>query len=178
MLQCASSQSAGENTEAGDSNAVEVVQREVDETRTEAENAVDTAVSTMGCVEGDCENGSGVYIYTDGSKYAGEFKDGLREGQGVMTYVNGDIYKGKYKAGKRSGYALYVFANGDKYDGEFVDGEMQGLGNYYWKDGSVLKGDFEEDGGQGGGTFLKDGTDLRHKGKDCKIDSRVVKCHN
>ena len=35
------------------------------------------------CIKGDCNNGYGTYTYADGSKYAGEFKEGLSHGQGT-----------------------------------------------------------------------------------------------
>ena len=38
--------------------------------------------------------------YSDGSRYYGELKDGLRNGHGVMTYANGDVYDGQWKDGK------------------------------------------------------------------------------
>ena len=31
------------------------------------------------CIEGDCENGKGTKTFPDGTKYVGEFKNGLRE---------------------------------------------------------------------------------------------------
>ena len=31
------------------------------------------------CIEGDCENGKGTKAFPDGTKYVGEFKNGLRE---------------------------------------------------------------------------------------------------
>ena len=45
-----------------------------------------------------------LYIWENGTKYLGEWKDGKKHGQGTFTYG-----KGKWE--------------GDKYDGEWKDGE-------------------------------------------------------
>ena len=37
--------------------------------------------------------------FANGSKYVGEYKDGMRNGQGTMTYANGDEYVGEWKDG-------------------------------------------------------------------------------
>ncbi|MGB1237461.1 MAG: hypothetical protein ACPG4U_04570, partial [Pseudomonadales bacterium] len=41
---------------------------------------------TKGCVEGDCINGKGTYIYKGGTKYKGSFKGGLANGKGTCYY--------------------------------------------------------------------------------------------
>lgn len=37
-----------------------------------------------------------MYMYKDGSKYVGEFKDGKKNGQGTATFANGDKYVGEF----------------------------------------------------------------------------------
>ena len=51
------------------------------------------------CIEGDCENGLGTYVFTDGSTYSGEWKDGYPEGSGILKYIDGPSYKGKWYRG-------------------------------------------------------------------------------
>jgi hypothetical protein len=51
------------------------------------------------CIEGDCENGLGTYVYTDGSSYSGEWKDGFPEGPGILKYIDGSRLKGKWAGG-------------------------------------------------------------------------------
>ena len=36
--------------------------------------------SQKGCISGNCEDGFGTYLYSDGDKYIGKFKDGLFNG--------------------------------------------------------------------------------------------------
>ena len=50
------------------------------------------------CIEGDCNNGYGTYIYEDGRQYVGEWKDGERHGQGILTNTaDGNKYDGEWK---------------------------------------------------------------------------------
>ena len=36
----------------------------------------------LGCIEGNCQNGQGTYIFRDGARYIGSFKNALPHGQG------------------------------------------------------------------------------------------------
>ena len=49
---------------------------------------------------------------TDGTKYTGNFVNGLEEGQGVQEDKNGNRYEGTFKQGKK--------------DGEFVEKDKNG----------------------------------------------------
>lgn len=53
------------------------------------------------CIEGDCVNGEGTYVYNDGTRYIGESKNGMRDEQGTMIWANGDKYVGTWRNGKR-----------------------------------------------------------------------------
>lgn len=53
--------------------------------------------SQMRCVRGNCTHGHGIQIYADGSKYVGQFKNGLSEGQGQLILPNGVKYVGTFK---------------------------------------------------------------------------------
>ena len=57
------------------------------------------------CIEGDCENGQGTYVFTDGSSYNGEWKDGFPEGSGTLKYINGSVDEGEWTHG------LYIDEN-------------------------------------------------------------------
>ncbi len=43
----------------------------------------------IGQFQNDKANGHGVFFYKDGSKYEGEWKDGLKHGKGIDFYSNG-----------------------------------------------------------------------------------------
>ena len=74
------------------------------------------------CISGDCFNGKGTYIYYDGTKYVGEWKDDMRNGQGTYTNYVGDKYVGQWKDNKKNGQGTLTYANGDKYVGQWKDG--------------------------------------------------------
>lgn len=44
-----------------------------------------------------------MYIWPDGKKHVGEFRDDLPNGQGTYTYPDGAMYAGEYKHGERHG---------------------------------------------------------------------------
>lgn len=65
-------------------------------------------------------NDQGVFVATDGSKYIGEFKEGLRHGDGILKIVaTGDLYNGPFEGDKSNGRGALKLANGDEYYGDF-----------------------------------------------------------
>jgi len=48
-----------------------------------------------GCISGDCNNGTGVYLLENGNKYDGEWQNRKRVGQGTFTFTNGMTYIGE-----------------------------------------------------------------------------------
>ena len=83
----------------------------------------------LGCVSGDCENGYGTYIYSNGEKYTGNFKEGDRHGYGTYDWSIGDAYQGYWKFGLQDGYGKYTFADGIVREGQFKEGEFIGENN-------------------------------------------------
>lgn len=72
----------------------------------------------LGCIEGDCSEGVGTYVYQDASAtFRGEFEHGRPAGQGTVTFINGD-----------------------RYSGEWEDGQFNGKGTLYKRDGTVIRG--------------------------------------
>lgn len=101
-----------------------------------------------GCVSGNCINGKGYYLYSNGDKYIGEFSDGKRHGHGAYYFKNGNVYKGEHHHNKRHGYGTYKFKNGDTYVGEYRDNSRHGEGIYYFANGAKQEGLWE------GGDFM------------------------
>ena len=80
-----------------------------------------------GCIEGRCDNGYGTFIYKDGTKYKGEFKNGLAEGTGTCFYENGDYYFGEWSKHTYHGKGMLQFENGEKLEGSWTNGEFQNI---------------------------------------------------
>jgi len=121
-----------------------------------------TNTQQTGCISGDCQNGKGIFLYSTGDYYEGNFKDNKRHGQGTHFYNNGrylhnsgdkydgDKYVGEFKDDKRNGQGTFFYKDGSKYVGEFRDNKMHGQGTYFfykngtiqsglWKDGKFVK---------------------------------------
>lgn len=81
--------------------------------------------AAKGCVEGNCRNGEGTYIYLNNTKYSGEFFNGEAHGKGTCFYSNGDKYIGTWKYHNFEGKGT-MYSN---------DGSIQ---SGYWKDGAFL----------------------------------------
>jgi len=102
-------------------------------------------VAKSGCISGDCQNGTGTYIQTNGDKYVGLFYNGKYSGQGTYDYAAGHRYVGEFKDGKFSGQGSYVIAvTGEKYVGAFANGTYNGIGTFYFEDGRVQAGIYKD----------------------------------
>lgn len=113
-------------------------------------------------------NGKGMYIFSDGSAYVGNWKDDKRhDKEGRLYDKNGKlIYCGKYYKSKRKGEYLsnnvmlaYTFGiinydNGDKYIGEKYQGQRHGMGLYIWLDGSAWYGNWTNGSRDGEGIYM------------------------
>ena len=71
-----------------------------------------------------------LYLWKNGDKYEGEWKDCLKHGRGIDRFANGDSYRGQFSEGKPHGKGVYKWKNGSIYKGEFVKGMKQGKG--FW----------------------------------------------
>ena len=75
------------------------------------------------CVEGDCLNGQGTRIYSNGDKYVGQWKEGSRHGQGTFFFSNGSKYVGQWKDNGANGKGTFFFGTGRKLIGQWKDGK-------------------------------------------------------
>ena len=82
-------------------------------------------------------NGQGTYIYPNGEKYRGDWKNGKYHGHGTFTYPDGIMYVGKWKNDKRHGKGTETFPDGKKYEGEWKDGNKWNVKRTR-KDGTII----------------------------------------
>jgi hypothetical protein len=104
--------------------------------------------------EDNKKNGRGVYIYADGAKYIGEYKDGKLNGRAVYISASGDKYDGEFKDTKKNGRGVMKWANGDKYDGEWKDDKRNGRGIMAFADGAKYDGEWKDDKKNGRGVYI------------------------
>lgn len=124
-----------------------------------------------GCVEGDCENGYGVYIYDNHDKYSGYFKGGVRNGKGNFEYANGDRFEGSYENDMKEGEGLYKFKNGDIFRGSFKGGKPSGNAEYKFVNGIVYQGEFLDARNSKSGYISGNSKKQR-----CEIKDRKIYC--
>lgn len=125
--------------------------------------------NSVGCIIGDCTNGTGNLRYSNGDRYEGGFKDGLKHGRGTYNYANGDVYEGEYANDMRHGTGTYSYYNGDIYMGQFVEGKREGQGELLLANGSVEKGLFRNNKFMGETIPKKEKTkNLNCKQGDCQ----------
>ena len=97
----------------------------------------------------------GVYLWPDGAKYVGEFKEYAKHGKGTTNWPDGAKYVGEYTNGKKNGQGTFTFPDGTKYVGEYKDGIQDGYGTMFWADGGVWVGQWKSDKWLAGEKYTK-----------------------
>ena len=132
-----------------------------------------------GCIEGDCENGYGIFEDEWIGTYTGEFKDGEYHGEGTLDYrifedgrnnYQGTTKKksGNWKNGQLHGHGTLIHikqankVQAEKYVGNFKEGKRDGYGKEWYNWGDSFEGDFdccsEKNPMQEGTMYYLDGT--------------------
>ncbi len=88
-----------------------------------------------GCISGDCEDGYGVYVWDDGERYEGEWKNGKKHGFGTYFYNKQSIYSGTWKNGQKYYFGTYYWPDGDFFMGLYKDGKSKDQGVYVYDTG-------------------------------------------
>ncbi len=99
------------------------------------------------CISGDCQNGTGTYVYASGNTYVGSFKNSKRDGKGTYTWTDGDVYIGDWIANEKTGTCTNHYASGEKYVGQILNGNLEGEGVYTLANGYYKKGIFKNNVG-------------------------------
>jgi hypothetical protein len=111
------------------------------------------------CVSGDCVNGKGKMVYSNGNIYEGDFVSGKPEGHGTTNFANGSIYTGQFSNGRTDGQGVFKMKDGAIYSGQFSQGLYHGKGKYNFPDGGIYDGNWVNGirEGQGKMTFADGG---------------------
>jgi hypothetical protein len=72
----------------------------------------------------DAQEGEGEEIYPDGSKYIGEFKNGMKNGKGKLKYADGTYYEGSFQDNHFDGYG-YSAMKISYFECVFLDREQE-----------------------------------------------------
>ncbi len=88
-----------------------------------------TSTKTTGCMSGDCENGQGLYIWQNGERYEGDWRNGKFEGRGSYTWADGSKYSGNWQSGRRNGSGTFYSPNGVAKTGIWKDNELAPTAN-------------------------------------------------
>jgi hypothetical protein len=110
------------------------------------------------------KEGYGEHI-TKKQKYAGFWKDGLKDGEGTLWLRATDkdpwvrVYKGGWKADLRHGRGCNWYANGDVYEGFFENGVRSAIGKLFLANGDRIEGQFRNDQVEGWATLYNQNGD-------------------
>ncbi|XP_077440587.1 ankyrin repeat and MYND domain-containing protein 1-like [Vanacampus margaritifer] len=89
--------------------------------------------------------GFGAQEFLDGSKYEGEFVNGLKHGKGRYTWKNEEFYEGSFYKDYRHGDGMYCWRTGNKFIGKFYLNWREGYGKHIFPDGATFKGLYHAD---------------------------------
>lgn len=108
------------------------------------------------------KHGRGIFTWADGRSYEGDYEDDMRSGNGIFRYTNGDVYDGEWQGNIKNGQGIFYYNNGDRYEGSFANSLKEGHGIYYYQNGDVYEGEWQGDKRHGEGIHtLADGKKKR-----------------
>lgn len=89
------------------------------------------------CISGNCLNGNGSRNMGNGTKYEGDFTDGLEDGRGMRTYTDG-VYDGMWKQGNKNGVGILKLNSGTNIIAEFKKDKVDGYAFFYDNAGKMF----------------------------------------
>jgi len=69
----------------------------------------------------------GYLDFPNGSRYMGDWEDGVREGFGVLIEKTQNRYEGEWKYDKEHGFGVKTWKGGSRYEGQWADGKKTWL---------------------------------------------------
>lgn len=89
--------------------------------------------------------------WENGAQYEGMELNDLFHGRGIYTFSNGDVFIGEFRFGKMKGNGQFKFKSGDQYDGEVQEDQMHGKGKITFSNGDRYIGQFANNNFHGEG---------------------------
>ena len=132
----------------------------------------------IGEIKDGLKEGKGLFYFNKDDKngrkkYDGDFKDDKKEGKGILYWSCGDKYEGDFKNNNIEGRGIINYISGDKYDGFFENNAKEGNGIYYWNNGDKYDGEWKNDKREGKGTmYYHDGKIEKGDWKNDKFQKR------
>ncbi|MCK6620090.1 MAG: hypothetical protein HUU32_03830 [Calditrichaceae bacterium] len=128
-----------------------------------------------GCISGDCEEGQGIYLWADGSRYEGEWKKGNYHGIGTAYHSNNrvqneglwasGVFRGVPLSGDcKNGSGKLKLPGGEIYEGEFKNCEINGKGVMVYLNGDRYEGEFFAGLPSGNGAYFWAQTGEQYRG--------------
>ena len=116
--------------------------------------------------------GKGTATYTNGDKYEGSFKAGLRHGEnGKYTYNtqgpedgDKDTYVGGWVDNMKHGIGKQSYWKEGRYNGYWEKGQRHGEGVFIYKNGDIYSGAWAEGKKEGQGTYIFKETGMKYVG--------------
>jgi len=116
----------------------------------------------------------GTYQWKNGSKFQGQFLNGLFHGKGVYNWANKKCYNGNWENGKMNGKGKFFYQDGSFYEGEFINGKKCGFGIYKWDSERYYEGKWKNDKQNGYGIYHDKNKVIKGYWKDGKIKNRNI----
>ena len=104
-------------------------------------------------ISSDIPHGLGFMQYANGSRYDGQWSNGLRHGSGKFVDSEGSVYDGDFNNDFQTGIGTLVSRDGTNYTGGFLNGQYDGDGTISYPNGDVFKGSFSRGLRDGAGTL-------------------------
>lgn len=92
------------------------------------------------CVQGDCRNGTGTYLFKNGDRYVGQWSGGQPHGKGTYYFSSKERYEGDFKFGKFDGQGTMYYPDGAYYTGGWKENQKNGYGKLVYREGKVAEG--------------------------------------
>lgn len=117
------------------------------------------------CIAGNCDDGWGSYVWSDGNRFDGDWQQKSYHGIGATYSPQGHqksrglwisgVYQGRWLSGNyRDGQGKLRQLDGTVYEGHFKDGLPHDLGSFTFPNGDTYEGEFKDGFPYGNGTYI------------------------